>query len=117
MRAHTFCKNGFTFKRIDKRAARKAYSHGLSILLAPCNINPYYCFAPTLTINRDRCQEEGSPFDLLVNLFRYYNCGRETGYYPAFYIPVRPVDAFSGDSPTAATINTVEEYDYRYLDI
>lgn len=33
----------------------------------------------------------------------------------AFYIPIREVDRFTGEAPTAATLRTVTQYDYRYI--
>lgn len=50
------------------------------------------------------------------NAFEFYNIrGNETGHYTAFYIPVREVDRFTGEAPTAATLGTVTQYDYRYI--
>jgi hypothetical protein len=51
-----------------------------------------------------------------VNAFENYNCtDNETGRYTAFYIPVVTVDRFTGEKPTAATLGTVTQYDYRYI--
>lgn len=55
-------------------------------------------------------------FNNLVNSFEYYNCiNSETGKYSAFYIPVCTVDRFTGEAPTPATLGTVEQYDYSYM--
>ena len=64
------------------------------------------------------CDEIGviNDFNNLVNSFEYYNCiNSETGKYSAFYIPVCTVDRFTGEAPTPATLGTVEQYDYSYM--
>jgi hypothetical protein len=38
-----------------------------------------------------------------------------TGRYTAFYIPVVEVDRFTGKAPTAETLGTAKQYDYRYI--
>lgn len=43
------------------------------------------------------------------------NLRPETGRYTAFYIPVTEVDRFTGETPTAATLGTVKQYDYNYM--
>ena len=51
-----------------------------------------------------------------LNAFEFYNLrGKETRRYTAFYIPIREVDRFTGEAPTAATLGTVTQYDYRYI--
>ena len=59
---------------------------------------------------------EAETFEEALNAFEFYNLrGKETGRYTAFYIPVREVDRFTGEAPTAATLGTVTQYDYRYI--
>ena len=79
MKKYTFTDGGYTFQRIDKKAA--------------------------------------ATFEEALNAFEFYNLrGKETGRYTAFYIPIREVDRFTGEAPTAATLGTVTQYDYRYID-
>ena len=40
MRQYTFTENGFTFERVDKKQARKAYNNGLTVRFCPCNLRP-----------------------------------------------------------------------------
>ena len=55
-------------------------------------------------------------FEEALNAFEFYNLrGKETGRYTAFYIPIREVDRFTREAPTAATLGTVTQYDYRYI--
>lgn len=94
MRKYTFTDGGYTFQRIDKKAARRAY-------------NP-----KTVVISG----KAAATFEEALNAFEFYNLrGKETGRYTAFYIPVREVDRFTGEAPTAATLGTVTQYDYRYI--
>ena len=85
------------FKRINKRAAEKAYNEGKMLYILPCKVNfanrwikPVRVhkestttmsidgFNTTITRNRE--------FDILVNAYTYYNCCNGLGKYPAFYI-------------------------------
>lgn len=123
MRKYTFTEKGHTFKRIDKKTARTAYKNGLTVIICPCNLRPFTPWNNEHRMNRkDRAQfvldEIGvvNDFNNLVNSFEYYNCiNSETGKYSAFYIPVCTVDRFTGEAPTPATLGTVEQYDYSYM--
>lgn len=112
MKKYTFTNGGYTFKRIDKKAARRAYENGLRVLLCPVNLRPGYPFHPETSISG----KAPATFEEALNAFEYYNIrNSETGFYTAFYIPVVEVDRFTGEAPTAATLETVEQYDYRYI--
>lgn len=123
MNKYTFTNKGFTFERINKKEARTAYINGLTVLVCPVNLHPFNPWEVATNWNRkDRAQfvidEIGvkNDFSNLVNSFEYYNCTTaQAGRYAAFYIPVRDVDRFTGETPTAGTLGTVKEYDYSYL--
>lgn len=125
MRKYTFTEKGFTFERIDKKTARAAYMNGLTIVICPCNLRPFTPWHNEQALNRKSREhfavdEIGvkNDFNGWLNSFEYYNCtNAETGKYAAFYIPVRYVDRFTGDTPTAATLGTVKQYDYRYMEV
>lgn len=115
MKKYIFAKNGFTFERVNKSIARIAYNNGLTIVLCPCNLHPGYPWYPETSISK---KHGGEMFESVLNTFEYYNIrNTETGHYTAFYIPVRTVDRFTGETPTAETIETVKEYDYRFLEV
>lgn len=40
MNKYIYTKNGFTFERIDKKQAKRAYNNGLAIVVCPCNLRP-----------------------------------------------------------------------------
>lgn len=120
---YSYTDKGFYFERISKKAARTAYINGLSVILCPVNLRPGKPYHPETVINRKNrkqftADEIGvkNDFNNYVNSFEFYNCpNRETGRYTAFYIPVVEVDRFTGETPTAATLGTVKQYDYNFI--
>lgn len=100
MNAYRFENKGFTYERISKDTARRAYMNGLTIVICPCNFRPFTPWGFEYRVNRkDREQfvidEIGvrNDFNSLVSSYEYYNCrSRETGKYAAFYIPVGTAD-------------------------
>lgn len=40
MRKYSYTENGFTFERIDRATARRAYINGLSVVACPVNLRP-----------------------------------------------------------------------------
>lgn len=118
MRKHTYTENGFIFERIDRKQARRAYNNGLTVIFCPCNLRPGSPFRLDMDMNKAQENCAGASFNRLVNVFEMFNCrDRETGKYTAFYIPVETVDRFTGEKPTAATIGTVTQYDYNYMEV
>ena len=114
MNKYTYTKNGFTFERIDKRQARRAYNNGFAIVICPCNLRPGVPWYPGIvTSNKD-----GRTFQEMLNAFTFYNIrDKETGHYPAFFIPVEYVDKFTGEKPTAKTKETVKQYAYKFMGV
>lgn len=51
MRQYTFTENGFTFERVDKRQARKAYNNGLRVVVCPVNLRPGYPWHPEISVS------------------------------------------------------------------
>lgn len=115
MREYTFRHEGHTYKRINKAVARTVYNMGLSVMFIPCNLRPFTPWRNEYITKKDAEPEERT-FDRLCNELEWYGCrDRETGYYLAYYIPVRTVDRFTGETPTDRTLGTVEEYDYTAI--
>ena len=125
MKKYQYTEKGFTFERVNKRTARAAYINGLSVVACPVNLRPGAPWHPELVLNRKyRAQfivdEIGikNDFNNLIVSFEFYNCpNAETGKYAAFYIPVKIVDLFTGKAPTADTLETVKEYDYKFMGV
>lgn len=117
MRGYTWTENGFTFKRINKAQARRAYNNGLTVRFCPVNLRPGSSFRLDMDMNKAQQNCAGVDFEQLVNAFEFYNCqDSETGKYTAFYIPVETVDRFTGEKPTAGTLGTVEQYAISYME-
>ena len=56
-------------------------------------------------------------YNFSVDGFEFYNCtNSETGKYTAFYIPVVDVDRFTGEAPTASTLEIVRQYNYKFME-
>lgn len=113
MKKYTFTDGGYTFQRIDKKAARRAYNNGLRVMLCPVNLRPGYPYHPEISISG----KAAATFEEALTAFEFYNLrGKETGRYTAFYIPVVTVDRFTGETPTAYTLGTVKQYDYSVME-
>ena len=97
MREYSFRKDGFTFERISKATARRVFNNDMPVMLCPCNLRPETGLFSTVVQN-------GKHLDTNV-----------TGRYTAFYIPVTEVDRFTGETPTAATLGTVKQYNYNFI--
>lgn len=115
MNAYTFTHEGRTFKRINRTKARAAYNNGLPVILCPCNLRPFGPWHPETVL--DPRHDAGYTFELSTDFFALMNCvNGETGKRPAYYIPVRTVDKFTGEPCTASHAGAVEEYDYSFME-
>ena len=104
----------YTFRRINKTVAEKAYNDGLTVLFCPCNLRPdnnYYGLS--MDVNRIFQNCDFQPFQTVLNAYEVYNCmNDETGRYTAFYIPVTDeIKSYTDyDKP-----GKLENYDHRYM--
>lgn len=116
MNKYTFESNGFTFERVPKNKARVAFRNGLTVIFCPVKLRPGTIWHCEATINKNYV--DGETFDRVLNEFEYYNCTNpETGYYTAFYIPIRYVNRFSGEPCERADFKARREYDYRFMEV
>lgn len=114
MRKYSFINNGFTFERVDKKTARRAYNNGLRVLFCPCNLRPGAPWFPECEIDKEI--SENATFETVLNSFEFYNLrNRETGYYTAFYIPVKYVNKFNGNECGKDYYHAIVQYNYDYL--
>jgi hypothetical protein len=122
MNKYTIDYKGFTFERVDKRTAKRAYINGLTVIICPCNLRPFSMYHPEFYFNRKIREnfyndEIGvkNDFENYLNSFAYYNyTNGETGKYPAFYIPVEWVDRFTGEKSTS--FNSIKQYAYGFME-
>lgn len=124
MRKYTYRENGFTFERIDKTTAKKAYLNGLTIIICPVNLRPGEPYHPEQPINRRNREQfvideigAANDFNNLIASFEYYNCrNNETGKYTAFYIPIIYTDRFNSEPVIPNAYNAIRQYDYKYME-
>ena len=76
--------NGAGYRRISKAAARKVYAAGLHLILCPVGMRPDTPWHIEAFV-----EHRNESFDSVVNAFEYFNCNAETGYYTAFYAPIK----------------------------
>ena len=118
-----FTHNGYTFKRVNKKTARKLYKNGLTILINPCNLHPFSMWTTAYQLNRNSREqfvidEIGieNDFNSWINSFEYYNCtNSETGKYASYYIPIKYVDPFTGTECDRDYYQAIEQYDYSFI--
>ena len=79
-------KTGRTYKRISKKQARKLFDDGRTIIVVPCKCRLFTGWNLECIIDGYNVEEPDRTFDKIINMFIYYNCNNELGYYPAFYI-------------------------------
>lgn len=78
-------------RQVSVRSARKAYGQGKDVYLLPCNVAMGSNWYVPSRINRKTTNTKlgnDAAFEVHVNIFRYYECNRETGRYPIFFAPV-----------------------------
>lgn len=85
--------DGFT--RISKAKARKLYDSGEDVFLCAVNMRPNFgAVKATKSEWLETKVVDGfvtvvprnDGFECLCNCFSFYNCDKERGYYPAFYV-------------------------------
>lgn len=114
MNRYSFTMNGYTFTRINRTKARAAYENGLAVLACPCNLRPGSLWHPEAILD-PRTADLGD-FDMQESWFALWNCvDGETGKRPAYYIPVRTFDRFTGEPCPADRPGAVELYDYDFM--
>lgn len=82
--------NGFTFKRVNRTAAKHLYKTGLSFYVCPVKLDPFNMWwASGYKVEPNRISCDYKDFDTFLNNYEYYNCNNaEVGLYPAFYVPI-----------------------------
>lgn len=93
-------KNDVVLKRVTRDRAKKIWATQGIIYAIPCKANYHYMGESGLFgVWLDRMllhdSNESEEFETVVNTFIYYNCNRELGYYPAFYVAVCKIN-FAG---------------------
>ena len=88
MKKYTFKWSGKTYTRANKRAARRAWKDGKTIVICPCNMRPDSIWSPAVPFARNENDAENI-FDVIANECTFHACmNKETGKYPAFYTEI-----------------------------
>lgn len=77
------------YGKVTKKQAEKILNLGGKIIIVPCKCSYNSIFAVTITKKdiEDNYQSLNyGYFNNFVNHFTYYNCNKETGVKPAYYI-------------------------------
>lgn len=85
MTPHVVYDKDCIFVRITKNTARKKWGKE-KVVLCPVRLRPGGGFHPHVTYLPNDPHDTG--FEQSVEDFTSYNCSREVGYYPAFYLLV-----------------------------
>lgn len=75
-----------SLKRINKAQARKLWNNGKEMQVVPCKARPDSMWFAGLLLSADDMYDELKDFDKMVDYFIVYNCCKELGKRPAFYI-------------------------------
>lgn len=110
--------DGTTFKRINKKKAKTIYKYGY-VRIIP--IDEVICGDPILfnDIKKRKSDVLDLGFESDVQNYQYFLL-TEAKYskkdsHLLFYIPIKLIDAFTGEAPTEYTINTIETYDDEFF--
>ena len=79
-------KAGKMLIRISKARAKAIYEAGNDVLFVPAKCSPVNDFYGLAMWENKNLDGQYETFEKLVDYYTGYNCTRETGYYPAFYI-------------------------------
>ena len=110
--------DGVTFKRINKKKAKTIYNYGY-VRMIP--IDEVISTEPVLftDIKKRNVDNLDSWFETDVQNYQYW-LRIEANYTKKesellFYIPVKTIDAFTGEAPTKHTVNYIETYDIDFF--
>lgn len=106
--------DGSTFKRINKKKAKVIYNYGY-VRMIP--IDEVISGDPVLFVDVKKAKSEFLESDIETVKQDYELWLRAEANYTKkdaeilFYIPIKLIDAFTGEAPTKYTINYIESYD------
>ena len=110
--------DGATFKRINKKKAEVIYNRAY-VRMIP--IDEVISGEPVLFVDVKKVKSEFLESDIETVAQEYKMWLRCEANYTKkdseilFYIPIKSIDAFTGELATKSTINTVETYDDEFF--
>lgn len=110
--------DGATFKRINKKKAEFIYNSGYVRIIPTYEV---ISGEPFIFTDIKKRSINGFESDIETDIQKYqYWIRAETNYTKKdseilFYIPIKLIDAFTGEAPTKHTINPIETYDMDFF--
>lgn len=110
--------DGATFKRINKKKAEVIYNYGY-VRMIP--IDEVICGDPVLFTDVKKSKDEFLESDIEgvtqdYRLLLQADCNyTKKDSQILYYIPIKLIDAFTGEAPTKHTVNYIETYDVDFF--
>ena len=79
------------YVKVRKNVAREMYYQGMYINILPSKVPMNNKFISPAIVN---FFDNHTDFEVLVNAFMYYNCNKELGYYPHYYVKSEDYDKY-----------------------
>lgn len=76
--------DGKPVKQVNKRTAERMYNNKKTVFLLPCNVSMNSVWVQPFPITQ--AQNDDQSFMSVVNSYVYYNCIKELGRYPNYFI-------------------------------
>lgn len=70
-------------RKIKKYQARMCWETNTPFWIAPCNMRLDSAFCTC--VNPENAKTNFDSFDAFLNSYIFYNCNRQTGFYPHYY--------------------------------
>lgn len=74
------------YKKISRAQARKRFLSFKPFIICASKVSPASMFAAEIGEHTSQDYVTNEGFDAMVNEFKYYNCGPDTGHGVKFYI-------------------------------
>lgn len=80
--------DGKKVRQVNIKVANKYFNNGRTVWLHPCNMNLNNPWQSPMAIKANSMDgfSNDNKFMSMVSDFRYYNCNKELGRYPIFFV-------------------------------
>lgn len=77
---------GLVYERVSKRAARKVFDTGGTVVLCATKTHPFGYWRPGCHITKEGFRFSEADFYSVVRDYEFHNCNSETGRYSAYWV-------------------------------
>lgn len=74
--------------KVNKKTAERLIKEGYTIKLIPCNVHLKNLWFLPAYVTQLKLNNWGLDFEKFVNEYQFYNCNKELGKHPAYYLDV-----------------------------